>query len=52
MIETVQALAGIAIIVAISLMLIFWTKMGRFTEPVVNAIKKARNLTRRRNDMS
>jgi len=52
MIPTLQALAGISIIVVISLMLIFWTKMGRFAEPVVNAIKKGRNLTRRRNDMS
>ena len=52
MIEAVQALAGIAIAVAISLMLIFWTKMGRFAEPVVNAIKKSRELIRRRNDMS
>jgi hypothetical protein len=52
MIEVVQALAGIAIIVAISLILIFWTKMGRFAEPVVNAIKKGRNLARRRKDMS
>jgi hypothetical protein len=52
MIEAVQSLAGIAIIVAISLMLIFWTKMGRFAEPVVGAIKKGRNLTRRRKDIS
>jgi len=52
MIQTLQALAGISIVVVISLMLIFWTKMGRFAEPVVNVIKKRRNLTRRGNDIS
>jgi hypothetical protein len=52
MIQTLQALAGISIVVGISLMLIFWTKMGRFAEPVVNAIKKERNLKRRRKEMS
>ena len=34
MLHALQALAGISIIVVISLMLIFWTKMGRFAEPL------------------
>ncbi len=52
MLQTLQALAGITIIVTISLVMIFWTEMGAVAAPIFHAVKKSRDLVRRRRDLS
>lgn len=50
--QAFQALVGVSVIVLASFVVIFWTKMGRYAQPVVNAIKKGRDIAHRRRDLT